>query len=139
MHRCGPTVDLVLISHGDLQHAGFYAYAYVHWGLRAPTYTTLPVQATARIAAVEEAETIRGEEDVDYKQDTSEDANADDKMDVDNDFRRKFVANLDDIREAYDSINTLRYSQPAHLQGVVYPFFQKEINLNASTKANVRV
>lgn len=123
MHRCGPTVDLVLISHGDLQHAGFYAYAYAHWGLRAPTYTTLPVQATARIAAVEEAETIRGEEDVDYKQDTSEDANADDKMDVDNDFRGKFVANLDDIREAYDSIKTLRYSQPAHLQGVVYPFF----------------
>lgn len=81
------------------------------------------MQATARIAAVEEAETIRGEEDVDYKQDTSEDANADDKMDVDNDFRGKFVANLDDIREAYDSINTLRYSQPAHLQGVVYPFF----------------
>ncbi|KAL5488069.1 hypothetical protein ACEPAI_6177 [Sanghuangporus weigelae] len=117
LKECVPTVDLVLISHGDLQHAGLYAYAYAHWGLRAPTYTTLPVQATARIAAVEETESIRSEEDVEYKQESSMNGEGDDKMDVDNDFRRKFVASLDDIREAYDSINTLRYSQPAHLQG----------------------
>ncbi|EJD01140.1 cleavage and polyadenylation specificity factor subunit [Fomitiporia mediterranea MF3/22] len=117
LKECAPTVDLVLISHGDLQHAGLYAYAYAHWGLRAPTYTTLPVQATARLAAVEEAESIRSEEDVDNRNETSNDAEANDRMDVDDVLRRKFVPSPDDVREAYDSIHTLRYSQPAHLQG----------------------
>ncbi|THH11733.1 hypothetical protein EW145_g469 [Phellinidium pouzarii] len=112
-----PTIDLVLLSHGDLQHAGFYAYAHAHWGLRASTYTTLPVQAMARMAAIEEAESIRSQEDVEYKGDVHSDQDSKDLTLVDNDFGRKFLPSLEDVREAYDAINTLRYSQPAHLQG----------------------
>ncbi len=62
--RCAPSIDLVLLSHGDLAHTGLYPYAYTHWGLRAPAYTTLPVQAMARIAATEDIEGVREEEDV---------------------------------------------------------------------------
>ena len=31
--------------------------------------------------------------------------------------KRKFVATIHEVNEAFDSINTLRYSQPTHLQG----------------------
>ena len=31
--------------------------------------------------------------------------------------RRKFVATIHEVNEAFDSVNTLRYSQPTHLQG----------------------
>ena len=62
--RYAPTIDLVLLSHGDLQHSGLYPYAYVHWGLKAPAYTTLPVQAMARIAATEDVEGIRDEQEI---------------------------------------------------------------------------
>ncbi|KAH8113222.1 cleavage and polyadenylation specificity factor subunit [Phellopilus nigrolimitatus] len=112
-----PTVDLVLLSHGDLSHSGFYAYAYAHWGLRAPTYTTLPVQAMARMAAIEEVESIRSQEDVEYKLEAFKDQSPGESMVVDDNSKRKYVASPDDVREAYDAINTLRYSQPTHLQG----------------------
>jgi hypothetical protein len=32
--------------------------------------------------------------------------------------RRKFVATIHEVNEAFDSVNTLRYSQPTHLQGM---------------------
>lgn len=31
--------------------------------------------------------------------------------------KRKFVATIHEVNEAFDSVNTLRYSQPTHLQG----------------------
>jgi hypothetical protein len=123
-HRVAPTVDLVLLSHGDLAHSGLYAYAYSRWNLKAPTYTTLPVQAMARIAITEDVEGIRDEEDIGDKKDSSE--NVDSLMEVDRvaepqsptKIQRKFVATSQEIHEAFDSVNTLRYSQPTHLQGI---------------------
>ena len=35
--------------------------------------------------------------------------------------KRKFVATIHEVNEAFDSVNTLRYSQPTHLQGA-FPF-----------------
>jgi cleavage and polyadenylation specificity factor subunit 2 len=35
--------------------------------------------------------------------------------------KRKFVATIHEVNEAFDSVNTLRYSQPTHLQGM-HPF-----------------
>jgi cleavage and polyadenylation specificity factor subunit 2 len=63
--RLAPTVDVVLLSHGDLLHSGLYAYAYSRWGLKAPAYTSLPVQAMARIAVTEDVEGLRDEQEVD--------------------------------------------------------------------------
>jgi len=31
--------------------------------------------------------------------------------------KRKFVATIHEVNEAFDSVSTLRYSQPTHLQG----------------------
>ncbi|KAG6812985.1 hypothetical protein H0H92_014916 [Tricholoma furcatifolium] len=122
-----PTIDLVLLSHGDLAHAGLYPYAYSRWGLKAPTYTTLPVQAMGRIAVSEDVEGIREEEDVggdSVVQPKSEP----DSIELDDEpttpsttkkegKKGKYVATLTEVQDAFDSINTLRYSQPTHLQG----------------------
>jgi len=120
------TIDLVLLSHGDLAHSGLYPYAYSRWNLKAPTYTTLPVQAMARIATTEDVEGIRDEEDV--GDDEGKVGQEDESMDLDQESKRptpkndkvqrKYVATLHEVQDAFNSVNTLRYSQPTHLQGL---------------------
>lgn len=142
IQRIAPTIDLVLLSHGDLAHAGLFPYAFCRWGLRAPCYSTIPVQATARISATEDVEGLRDEQEMDDadmggdtndpplpETETHQAANADDEqMQGEEDFKpltkqrkRKFVATIHEVNEAFDSVNTLRYSQPTHLQGA-FPF-----------------
>ncbi|KAJ6539529.1 beta-lactamase-like protein [Mycena capillaripes] len=126
LRECAPTVDLVLLSHGDLAHCGLYAYAYSRWNLKAPTYTSLPVQAMGRIATTEDIEGIRDEEDVgdeDENLGQEEDTGMDSGVGspsppVNRDkLKGKYVATLNEVQEAFDSVNTLRYSQPTRLQG----------------------
>lgn len=132
LRRCAASIDLVLLSHGDLAHAGLYAYAYSHWGLTAPAYTTLPVQAMARIAATEDVEGVRDEEDFEGEdplpqddqemQDGSQSGSASPtaervKSALPEPRKRKYVATVQEVHDAFDSVNVLRYSQPCHLQG----------------------
>ncbi|KAJ7781055.1 beta-lactamase-like protein [Mycena metata] len=126
LRECAPTIDLVLLSHGDLAHCGLYPYAYSRWNLKAPTYTSLPVQAMGRIAATEDIEGIRDEEDVGDEDETpvqEEDTIMDSGVGspsppVNRDkLKGKYVATLTEVQEAFDSVNTLRYSQPTRLQG----------------------
>ncbi|EIM88077.1 uncharacterized protein STEHIDRAFT_94995 [Stereum hirsutum FP-91666 SS1] len=129
LKEAAPTIDLVLLSHGDLAHSGLYPYAYARWGLKAPAYSTLPVQAMARIAATEESESIRDEQDVDAGYQSDQPQDGEDKVEdsgerVDESGpssavqrKAKYVATPSEVQEAFDSINTLRYSQPTHLQG----------------------
>ncbi|TFY83336.1 hypothetical protein EWM64_g677 [Hericium alpestre] len=134
LREVAPNVDLVLLSHGDLAHTGLYAYAYARWGLKAPAYSTLPVQAMGRIASTEEVEGIRDEEDVggEPPEDTEREGEAAETgaMDVDGEpdaektappsmenKKGKYLATPTEVHDAFDSINTLRYSQPTHLQG----------------------
>ncbi|KLO18053.1 cleavage and polyadenylation specificity factor subunit [Schizopora paradoxa] len=110
LKECAPSIDLVLLSHGDLPHSGLFAYAYAHWGLRAPAYSSLPVQAMAKIAVQEDIESIRHQEATDEptpSEETKEPA-------VQN---KKYIASLKDVFEAFEAMNTLRFSQPTHLQG----------------------
>jgi len=128
-YRYAPTVDLVLLSHGDLAHSGLYAYAYARWGLKAPAYTTIPVQAMARIVTLEDIEGIRDEQNIDDlvpEQDLpnaenspsdTEDRNQSRTEESSISFLGKYVATVQEVHEAYDAVNTLRYSQPTHLQG----------------------
>ena len=127
--RYAPTVDLVLLSHGDLAHCGLYSYAHARWGLKAPTYTTLPVQAMGRIATTEDIEGIRDEEDVGDDVERTQDGEGD-AMDSEGSLGQehkpskgngKYVSTLQEVHEAFDSVNTLRYSQPTHLQGPHIP------------------
>jgi len=118
------TVDLVLLSHGDLGHAGLVPYAYSNWNLRAPSYCTLPVQAMARMAVVDQVEALRAEEDVDGGADEKQDTLANDIEPAEEQAVRhnksktsKCVATVKEVHEAFDSFTTLRYSQPTHLQG----------------------
>ena len=88
----------------------------------------------ARIAVLEESETLRDEEDVgpDPDPDLTADDGVADRMDVDEsgdasdpssqsrkveDGRGKYIATTLEIQEAFDAVNTLRYSQPTHLAG----------------------
>ncbi|KAJ3739569.1 beta-lactamase-like protein [Lentinula detonsa] len=125
LRDCAPTVDLVLLSHGDLQHSGLFAFSHSRWGLKAPTYTTLPVQAMARIASIEEVEGLRDEQDIgDQFQATEEDGSVRPEGEGQEETvpksitkSGKYVATLREVQDSFDSVNTLRYSQPAHLQG----------------------
>ncbi|KAI0663219.1 beta-lactamase-like protein [Cubamyces menziesii] len=136
LKESAPTVDLVLLSHGDLPHSGLYAYAHAHWGLTAPAYTTLPVQAMARIAATEDVEGIRDEQQVeDPSPSSSQFAGGEPSASPTgttspspsptspspppsaNPRKRKYVATVQEVHDAFDSVNVLRYSQPCHLQG----------------------
>jgi cleavage and polyadenylation specificity factor subunit 2 len=120
--RCAPTIDLVLLSHGDLAHCGLYPWAYSRWGLKAPAYTTLPVQAMGRIAVTEDVEGIREEEEVIDEPSESQSVDEENPESGDEplsaqDSKRKFIATVIEVQDAFDSCNTLRYSQPTHLQG----------------------
>ncbi|KAI9001367.1 beta-lactamase-like protein [Trametes punicea] len=132
LKECAPSVDLVLLSHGDLPHSGLYPYAYAHWGLTAPAYTTLPVQAMARISATEDVEGIRDELPVEDAAENSQQERFDDSLSYENGSppsqtspsppssqarKRKYVATIQEVHDAFDSVNVLRYSQPCHLQG----------------------
>src|SRR4051794_19106588 len=105
-HRCAPTVDLVLLSHGDLAHSGLYPYAYSRWNLKAPSYTTLPVQAMARIATTEDVEGMREEEDV--GDEGGMPINGSESVDngqpyqpqVSSNFGKKYVATIQEVHEA---------------------------------------
>lgn len=128
-YRYAPTIDLVLLSHGDLAHSGLYAYAYARWGLKAPAYTTIPVQAMARIATLEDIEGIRDEQDIDdlvaeqalpnaeSSPSDTKDRNQSCTEESSTSSPGKYVATVQEVHEAYDAVNTLRYSQPTHLQG----------------------
>lgn len=84
----------------------------------------------ARIAVTEEIEAIRDEEDVGPGPEAEqaagegegegEDAEApegkEDKQDAAGK-NGKYVATMFEVHEAFDSVNTLRYSQPTHLSG----------------------
>lgn len=88
----------------------------------------------ARIAAIEEADSIRDEEDVEAAQNLQQSLRNDDKtQDADEQMdetadstninlhqRVKYIATPLEIQEAFESINTLRYSQPTHLQGSLF-------------------
>lgn len=81
-----------------------------------------------RIAVSEDVEGIREEEDVgdEVERKTGEDGT----MGLGESSRSptpkkeapkgKYVATLTEVQDAFDSINTLRYSQPTHLQGNAY-------------------
>ncbi|KDQ20588.1 hypothetical protein BOTBODRAFT_100390 [Botryobasidium botryosum FD-172 SS1] len=125
LQREAPTIDLVLLSHGDLAHVGLYAYAYTHWGLRAPTYSSLPVQAMGKMAVLEEIGTLRSEQDIDKEVDGATEGS--DSMDthpensaelaVKIQVKGKRIATVDQVQEAFDSLITLRYSEPTLLSG----------------------
>jgi cleavage and polyadenylation specificity factor subunit 2 len=123
---------LVLLSHGDLPHVGLYPYAYSRWNLKAPAYTTLPVQAMGRIAVTEDVEGVREEEDVGDEKDHKPE-HVDGTMELHDGSRSpsqkrdipkgKYVASLIEVQDAFDSVNTLRYSQPTHLQGPLFHLY----------------
>jgi len=117
-------IDLVLLSHGDLAHCGLYPWAYSRWGLKAPAYTTLPVQAMGRISVTEDVEGLRDEEEVIDEPQEPQNFNVDDENIESRDEslpatdgKGKFIATVIEVQDAFDSCNTLRYSQPTHLQG----------------------
>ncbi|KDR83941.1 hypothetical protein GALMADRAFT_236445 [Galerina marginata CBS 339.88] len=122
LEKLAPTIDLVLLSHGDLAHSGLYPWAYSRWGLKAPAYTTLPVQAMGRIAVTEDVEGLRDEEEV-IDQPTEASGNDEGDSDAPRDSpppkssTGKCIATVIEVQDAFDSLNTLRYSQPTHLQG----------------------
>lgn len=82
-----------------------------------------------KIAVTEDVEGLRGEVDVgeDVEEEGKQDETGDINMEESTEERQvspptmgrngKCIATLVEVQDAFDSINTLRYSQPIHLQG----------------------
>ena len=116
-----PSVDLVLFSHGDLGHLGLYAYAHARWGLHAPAYASLPVQALGKLAVSEEAENMRSEQDVEEQATPVEIQEAPSHVEhASAGSNKPLIPTLKEISTAFDSLVTLRYSQPTHLSGKLF-------------------
>ena len=77
----------------------------------------------ARIATTEDVEGLREEEDVgdERGQPSDADGSIDEtepkESQVTGNATKKYIATIQEVHEAFDSVNTLRYSQPTHLQG----------------------
>jgi len=74
---------------------------------------------------MEDIEGIRDEQEVDIVENESADAEEADGMESRpprlKKEPKKFVATVQDVNEAFDAVNNLRYSQPTHLQGKSRP------------------
>lgn len=70
----------------------------------------------AKIAVQEDIESIRQQEATDdsapFNEETKDLAES----------NKKYIASLKEVFEAFESINTLRFSQPTHLQGEASPW-----------------
>lgn len=75
----------------------------------------------ARITTTADIEAIRDEQDLGDAVPTQSDAEDDDDDAIEikrpKDTKGKYVATSQEVHTAFDAINTLRYSQPTHLQG----------------------
>ena len=69
----------------------------------------------ARISALEESECIRAQEAIDTGEPTEVQENG--SVITESSGSHKYVPTQKEVHEAFDTVNTLRYSQPAHLQG----------------------
>ncbi|KZO94852.1 hypothetical protein CALVIDRAFT_483583 [Calocera viscosa TUFC12733] len=117
LERNAPEIDLVLFTHASLPHIGLYAYARARLGLAAPAFATLPVQALGRIAVLDDVESWRAEVDVDNEPTEEYSGDGDVKMENGTSILRKAIATAEEVKEAFDSITTLKYSQATHLTG----------------------
>ena len=103
---------------------GLYAYAHTHWNLKAPGYCSLPVQAMGRMAVAEDVASVLAEEDgSQFMPKPPKVASTEQSaMEVDTappapQTPGKRLTTLDQVQTAFDSLNTLRYSEPTHLGG----------------------
>ncbi|KZT62102.1 hypothetical protein CALCODRAFT_522464 [Calocera cornea HHB12733] len=117
LERNAPEIDLVLFTHGSLPHIGLYAYARARLGLSAPAFATLPTQALGRIAVLDDVEGWRAEVDIDNEVPEEYSGDGDVKMENGTTILRRGIATTEEVKEAFDSITTLKYSQATHLTG----------------------
>ncbi len=83
-----------------------------------------------RIAATEDVDGLRDEQDVGDEGQSP--GNDEDDMDAVQELKTpppedikqkgKYIATSREVHDAFDSVNTLRYSQPTHLQGIPIQF-----------------
>jgi glyoxylase-like metal-dependent hydrolase (beta-lactamase superfamily II) len=87
-----PKVDVVLLSHPDLEHLGALPYLVGKCGLEAPIYATLPVFKMGQMFMYDHWLSLRAVSDFE-------------------------VFDLDDVDKAFTSINALKYQQELALEG----------------------
>ncbi|KAL1923357.1 uncharacterized protein VTP21DRAFT_8337 [Calcarisporiella thermophila] len=85
-------VNVVLLSHSDLPHLGALPYARSYLGLNCAVYATLPTANMGRMCMYDMFQSKTNEEEF-------------------------TLFSLEDVDNAFDRIQLLRYSQPVELQG----------------------
>jgi cleavage and polyadenylation specificity factor subunit 2 len=83
-----------------------------------------------RIAATEDVQGIRDEEEVGDESENKSEGDESGDMGEGNGSKEtmgKYVSTLNEVHDAFNSVNTLRYSQPTHLQGIIHAFYAYSI------------
>jgi cleavage and polyadenylation specificity factor subunit 2 len=98
--------------------------------LKAAAYSTLPVQAMGKIAAIEDVEGVRDEQDIGDEPVPEMEHTEIHPEENDEAFKEtspkpqtksgRYISTLVEVQDAFEYLNTLRYSQPTHLQGVFF-------------------
>ena len=94
LRTVAPNVDIVLISHCDVEHLGALAYAMKHFELRAPVYATLPVSKMGQMFMYDAYENAARHATVPFE-----------------------LFDLDDVDRAFKRFIELKYSQVVKLGG----------------------
>ncbi|WFD40256.1 uncharacterized protein MJAP1_003242 [Malassezia japonica] len=97
LERIGPTIDVVLLTHAELSHLGFYAYARAHYGLQCTVYATLPVQTMGRLVMQEAVRAWAAETEIGTS--------------------ARLLPTETEVDDAFDAVRTLRFLQPTPLDG----------------------
>lgn len=111
--RLAKQIDCILISHGDLDHIGAYAYAYSKLGITCPCYTTIPTHNMGSLSLIEALESLL-------------------------DTREFNIFSVDDVETAFEHVVQLRYSQPVSLTGnsIIH---QKKIKIKLGNASGITI
>ncbi|KAJ9119685.1 hypothetical protein QFC22_003395 [Naganishia vaughanmartiniae] len=141
-----PEISLVLLSHSPSTYLSLFPYARAHWGLKCPVYATQPTVEMGRVVCLEEAQDWRAEvavsvdagkpvtgvrlqvenvmEGIVNAENKEEPQEGDDKEEgkhalVPPPLKGPFVCTVEEINEAFNSVKSVRYSQPIVLSGIL--------------------
>ncbi|ORX40182.1 putative cleavage and polyadenylation specificity factor subunit [Kockovaella imperatae] len=124
VRELAPTISLVLLSHSPTTYLSLYPYARARWGLTCPVYATQPTVEMGRVVCLAEVLSWRSEHAIeDSSAASSGGMNGESESELRTNGKGKeplrgpFIPTVEEIHEAFDSINATRYNQPLHLGG----------------------
>ncbi|KAH9173303.1 beta-lactamase-like protein [Lactarius sanguifluus] len=113
IREVAPSIDLTFA------HTGLYPYAHSRWGLKAPAYSTLP-----RLKGIRDEEDVGSADEQEKPVVGANEEPSGDSPSVSQEghselspYPQSHLSKGKYLHDSFNAVNTLRYSQPAHLSG----------------------